>query len=368
MGEVFIARHLADFRHLCAVKKLLPETSRDDELLARFRDEGRLMLSMRHPNVVYVRDVGCVGGEWFIEQELVEGPDLSKLLGRARARNRVLPIPIALFIVCKVLRALEYCHRFTDRAGASIHLVHRDISPANVLVSFDGEVKVIDFGLAVSTMRAVKTQPHVLIGKPGYIAPERLLGGEVDQRADLFNAGVLLFELLTAQRHGAEPHGAEQHGAEPRALLEELEQRGPRVASSIRPAVPEDIDLILRRAMAFKKEERFETATAFRLALERVLRRIGPEDGPRQLAELVDGLFDVGHARSHLVSLLECSLPARGRRQRYFGLDHPGPLATLTDEPRPHRAERQRVAALVTEPASGSHRRVFGPASVTTSP
>lgn len=303
MAEVFIARRLARFDELCALKKMRPEISRDDEFVKRFADEARLVVAMNHPNLVKVHEVGWVRGEPFVAMELVQGHDLGKLLARAARCRRALPIPGAVFIACEVLRGLEYCHHRTDAAGVPLGVVHRDIAPGNVLVAVSGDVKIADFGLAVSALRTAHTRPHMLLGKPGYVAPERLVGGPVDHRADIFNVGILLFELLTGERFAM--------SREPARLVAEMRSRAGAGIRRVRSAISQDLEEVVARALALDSGGRFRSAIEFRRALEQGRIDAGPPFGRPELARLLGAVFDVPAIRARFAALLQESLPGR---------------------------------------------------------
>ncbi len=217
MGEVFLARSgaVAGFEKHCVVKTLRPHLTDDREYVARFIDEARVVVQLGHKNVCHVFDVGMVGERYYLAMELIAGKDLRTLAdvtltGSAAPDSEVAALPgrsfdpaMAIHIVSEVLEALDYAHRFVDVMGNPLHLVHRDISPQNVMLSFEGEVKLIDFGLAASTVKMEQTSPNVVMGKLAYMAPEQIRGEKLDGRADLFATAVMLTELCTGERYYA---------------------------------------------------------------------------------------------------------------------------------------------------------------------
>src|SRR6187549_184022 len=202
MGEIFLAKHgLAGFEKLAVIKKVLPNLTADKQFISRFVDEAQVAIKLQHVNVAQVFEVGRVGDEYFLALEYVEGRDLRRTLALLGHRKQRLPVDLALYIGRELANGLAYAHRRTGPDGGSLNLVHCDISPPNVLVSFEGETKVIDFGIAKSALRATATDPKMGFGKFGYMAPEQLVrGGVVDARTDLYACGAVLFELLTGQR------------------------------------------------------------------------------------------------------------------------------------------------------------------------
>lgn len=208
MGEVHLARirdGAAD--SWCVLKKLRSELSRDRQAVGRFVDEARIAVTLHHPNICRTFDVGRVGDEHYLAMEYVAGRDLRALL--ARSTQQPLPAQAAIHVVLKVLVAVGYAHQHTHpQTGEALHIVHRDVSPHNVMVGFDGVVKLIDFGLAASRLKIEKTEPDVVLGKMAYMSPEQARGEDVDARADIFAAGVMLYELLVGERfYGRLPAG-----------------------------------------------------------------------------------------------------------------------------------------------------------------
>src|SRR5689334_15945028 len=220
MGEIFLAKHgLSGFEKLCVIKKVLPNLAEDDSFISRFIDEAQVAIKLQHVNIAQVFEVGRVGDEYFLAIEYVEGRDLRRTQQVMTRQRRSFPPELALFMGREIANGLAYAHRRTGADGSSLNLVHCDISPPNVLVSFEGETKVIDFGIAKSALRATATDPKMGFGKFGYMAPEQLIrGGVVDFRTDIYAAGVVLFELLTGQRLYELQEGAPDYRALARAV------------------------------------------------------------------------------------------------------------------------------------------------------
>ena len=210
MGEIFLAKlgEIQGFEKPIIIKKLLPSLSRDREFLQKFVAEAQITIKLSHGNIAQVYEVGMVDGEYFLAMEYVNGRDLRSLAIRCKENSYTLEPDICLLLVREVANALAYAHRRKDESGTSLDLVHCDISPPNVLVSYEGEVKVIDFGIARSAMMRAAESEDVGFGKFGYMAPEQLLrGGRLDRRTDIYATGVVLHELLTGRRLFSFPHG-----------------------------------------------------------------------------------------------------------------------------------------------------------------
>lgn len=260
MADIYLARARTDLgaARLVVIKEVRPELLRDQRFTDQLVAEAKLASRLNHPNVVSVEELGRAEGALYIVMEYVEGLDLRELLRQCSRRKIALPASYALHVVCDVLRALDHAHRLRDDEGHTLGLVHRDVSPSNVLLSFDGEVKLCDFGIAGA--QSGDGAGATIEGKAGYMSPEHARGEPIDARADLFAAGVLLWELLMGRRmYRAGPdealidvaRRAEVPGLAPRGLPNELEVRA-----------------IVERALAVDPAERYASAGSFVADLE----------------------------------------------------------------------------------------------------
>lgn len=202
MAEVFlgVAEGIQGFSKKVAIKRVLPQFVENKKFLAMFLDEARISLRLNHANIVHVFDIGQAGGTYFIVMEFVDGTNLKKLMAWMRENGARMPLPLAIHIVVEVCRGLAYAHEQADAEGRNLRLVHRDVSPPNILISRQGEVKLVDFGLAKATSQIEHTDPGVVKGKFAYLAPEAAWGKGVDHRADIFACGIVLFELIAGRR------------------------------------------------------------------------------------------------------------------------------------------------------------------------
>ncbi len=287
MGEIFLAKHgLAGFEKLCVIKKVLPSLAEDAQFISRFIDEAQVAIKLHHVNVAQVFEVGRVGDEYFLALEYLEGRDLRRLLTVVARQGRRIPPPIALFIAREMANGLAYAHRRTSNDGTSLGLVHCDISPPNVLVSFEGETKIIDFGIAKSALRATATDPKMGFGKFGYMAPEQLVrGGVVDHRTDLYAVGAVLFELLTAER-------LYEVGDNPdyRTLARQVVKGEHRLPSQLDPALGR-FDALVQKALRPRPEDRFQTAAELRDAVQAALVAIAPTISTDALGSFLREVF-----------------------------------------------------------------------------
>lgn len=277
MAEVYRARRRGPggFNKLVAVKRLLPDLNRDPDFVAMFLEEARLQSRLSSPNLIEVFDFGEIDGEHYLAMELVDGIDLAALHRAVGA----LPIELAHFIALEVCRALEALHQASGPEGP-LHVIHRDVTPGNVLVSARGEVKLGDFGIAKARARALRTERGTIKGTLAYLSPEQARGDEVDERSDLYGLGLVLFELATGERFLSSPTE--------RTLLAAAERPLWRAPSSLRPEASL-FDAVLARALAVEPVRRFASAQQFRSALEALPLAGGAS--PR-LAELVASVRD----------------------------------------------------------------------------
>ncbi len=246
MGDVCLALagELAVAQRLCVVKTVRPEYASDDEFLQRFLDEGRVLCALTHPNIGQILEVGTEGATPFVAMEHVAGIDLDALVYAARSARSHLPMEFVFIVIAGVLDGMAFAHRATALDGTPLQLVHRDISPQNIRMSWEGDVKVLDFGTAHATGRAARTAHGLVFGKPGYMSPEQARGEKVDARSDLFAIGVVMWELLTDRDFAT---------AEPAEHMEAL-------ASGSYSFVP---PTKLRRDAPRELDEWFETITAW---------------------------------------------------------------------------------------------------------
>ncbi|MGE0868104.1 MAG: serine/threonine protein kinase [Kofleriaceae bacterium] len=287
MGEIFLAKHgLAGFEKLAVIKKVLPHLAADAQFISRFVDEAQVAIKLQHVNVAQVFEVGRVGDEYFLALEYVEGRDLRRTLALLSHRKMRLPVDLALFIGRELANGLAYAHRRTSADGVSLNLVHCDISPPNILVSFEGETKVIDFGIAKSAIRGTATDPKLGFGKFGYMAPEQLIrGGVVDHRTDIYAAGVVLFELLAGTRlYESSPD------PDYRALAKKVAKGEHKLPSDIDPALAQYDDLVAT-ALRPAPGERYQTAAELRDAIQQALVAVNPTISTDQLGAFMRELF-----------------------------------------------------------------------------
>ena len=252
MAEVFRARAygLAGFEKILVIKKVLPSLAKDEEFINLFIDEAKIAVQLLHVNIVQVFELGEVNGQYYMALEYVHGLDLARMVSRAKNKGPF-TLSLALFITCEVLKALSFAHARTDEDGRALHIVHCDISPQNVLISYAGEVKITDFGISRAAFQA-RSLHDVIRGKYAYMSPEQVDGRALDGRSDIFSLGIVLFELLTGRRLFKAKTREETV-----ARVRRAEVPSPR---SYRPEISEDLEALLLRTLSGRADDRPQTA------------------------------------------------------------------------------------------------------------
>lgn len=265
MAEVFKAKAFGveGFEKILAIKRILPSMAADDDFIEMFIDEAKICSQLNHANICQIFELGRVGPSHFIAMEYVWGKDALQLQNRFRKLSQAMQPEMAAFIAAKLCEGLDYAHKKRDALGHPLGIIHRDVSPQNILISYDGEIKIIDFGIAKAASRSSSTQVGVLKGKFGYMSPEQVRGLPLDQRSDVFSIGTILYELLTSERLFT--------GESDFEILEKVRNVEVPPASSINHQVPPELDQILARALTRDVEDRFFWAADMREALQSFL-------------------------------------------------------------------------------------------------
>jgi serine/threonine-protein kinase len=262
MAEVYLALSgdVPGFRTLVVVKRILPHLASNAQFIRMFLDEARLAALLDHPNIVRIIEVGHDGEDYFLVMELVQGKPLSAVLRKAAREHKPPPPALTSYLISQAAHGLAYAHTLTDGEGRPLGVVHRDVSPQNVLISFEGAVKMIDFGVARAFGRVAHTSPGGLKGKIDYMSPEQASAEEVDHRADVFALGVVLWEALTGRRL----FRRETELATMRAIVDDPIPHPAEIAS-----IPPELDAIVMRALRKRKDARYASAQEMAAALER---------------------------------------------------------------------------------------------------
>ncbi len=270
MAEIYLAktRGIAGFEKYVALKMIHPNFSQDEQFVQMLIDEAKITVQLQHVNIAQTFDLGRVGHTYYITMEFVDGADLYKLLRRGAEKQLAFPVDVAAWIAKEVSTGLDYAHRKRDVTGAPLRIVHRDVSPQNVLISHAGEVKIVDFGIAKATMRARQTAVGVIKGKYYYMSPEQAWGDPVDHRSDIFSAGIVLYELLTGQMLYLEE--------DIQKLLDMVRKANIPPPTTLRRDIPPQLERIVMRALQKNPSDRYKTAADFGTDLERFLHVYSP--------------------------------------------------------------------------------------------
>jgi serine/threonine-protein kinase len=299
MADVFlaVAQGPVGFNKLQVIKRLRPNLAEEHEFLAMFLDEARLAARLNHPNIVQTNEVGEVAGQYFIAMEYLDGQPLHRIIHRG-TKNGALTRSMALKILADTLAGLHAAHELTDYDGSPLRVVHRDASPHNIFVTYEGQTKVVDFGIAKAATRSADTRTGVLKGKIGYMAPEQARCEQVDRRADVFSIGVILWELLTG--------GRMWKGMTDVEILDSLMHGQIPDVAAARPDLPPSLVEIARRALTPNPAQRYASAADFRRDLLAELSREGARIGDEEIGQLVSSLFQ--DKRQQLKGILEKQL------------------------------------------------------------
>jgi serine/threonine-protein kinase len=287
MAEVFrgVAESLQGFKKNIAIKRILPALTKNKKFVAMFLDEARLSLVLQHANIVQVFDIAHTDDTYFIVMEYVDGVDLKAIMEWRRKINRRVPIAHSLYLIMEICKGLSYAHDLPNpETGKPLGIVHRDISPPNVLISKQGEIKVVDFGLAKATSQIETTDPGVVKGKMSYLSPEAARGEEVDMSADIFAVGILLYEMLTGKRLF--------YGETDYQTVELVRNAKIPPIKPQNPQVEPELEDIVRKALAKRKEDRYQSALDLQDALAQYSYSRGLKVISRDIAELVRQCLD----------------------------------------------------------------------------
>ena len=286
MAEVFQAKRkgVEGFEKIVAVKRILPHLSTNKGFVEMFINEAKMVAGLSHPNIVQIFELGKIDDSYFIAMEFVDGMDLRTILTRVREKGIIPDVDLAALIASKLGSALEYAHRQCDAEGKPLRIVHRDVSPQNILISNEGEVKLVDFGIAKAAIKASHTDSGSLRGKLLYMSPEQAWGRAIDNRSDIFSLGVVLFEMLTGRTLFT--------GDSEMSILERVREARIIPPSTLNPAVPIELEAVVTRALRKDPEDRYPDASEMLVHLDTYLRR-RPAVGSADLARFLRSHFEI---------------------------------------------------------------------------
>ncbi len=287
MAELFKAKRkgVEGFEKILAIKRILPHMSDNEEFVTMFIDEAKLAAQLTHQNICQIFDLGKIENSYYIAMEYVHGKDLRAALRASRSKKKPFPVELAILVISKISSALDYAHRKRDAGGQPLNLVHRDISPQNILISYEGEVKLVDFGIAKAATKAHVTQHGALKGKLLYMSPEQAWGKAVDKRTDIFSLGVVLYEMLTGH-----PLFLDENDTEVTILEKVREARiGP--VRELNSGVSAPLEKVIAKILHKNPEERYQTALDVQKDLDNLFYTEGYNATSGSLANFVQSLF-----------------------------------------------------------------------------
>ncbi len=299
MAELFKAKKLGieGFERVLAIKRILPHLSSDEEFIDMFIAEAKLVARLMNKNIVQIYDFGKIGQNYFISMEYIRGKDLRAILKRCREKGIKFPIPLAVFIAKEVASALGYAHIQKDSSGKDLRIIHRDVSPQNILISYQGEVKVVDFGIAKAGAHS-KTTTGVLKGKLSYMSPEQAWGKPIDHRSDIFSLGIVAYEMFTGER-------LFKGDSEINTLERVREAKVEPMPSVINTDLPQDLEAKLLRSLARDVNERYQSASEFESEFGEVLFNLLHTDPNLSLKKFMHELFKEEIEAEHISEMEE---------------------------------------------------------------
>lgn len=287
MAEVYLAKSTGaeNVAKFVAVKRILPHLSQNNEFIKMFKEEAKIAVNLSHRNIVSIFEFGEERKQFFLVMEYVQGQNLRQMLNRARERSVRMEPQHALYVISEVARGLDHAHKTFDRnTGRPLNIIHRDISPQNIMISYDGDVKIVDFGIAKAESKIETTQAGTLKGKFSYMSPEQAEGHELDQRSDVFSLGIVLWELLTNERLFA--------NNDERMILRRVREGDVPPVRRINPNISTELERIAAKALARDKNLRYQNANELHRDLNSYLNRQFPDFSSQDLANLISSLFD----------------------------------------------------------------------------
>jgi len=348
MAEVYRARMkgLEGFQKIVAIKRILPHLTDNDEFVTMFVDEAKLAAQLQHPNIIHIYDLGKIERSYYIAMEYIDGKDLRTILRTLEDKKARLPLGLALFIGSRLAAALDYAHRKKDLQGTAMALVHRDVSPQNVLISYDGDIKLCDFGIAKAASKASHTRAGALKGKLQYMSPEQAWGKDIDHRSDIFSLGLVMYEMLTGRKGFV--------GDSELSILEQV--RSPRLVPlrDIDPSIPPEVERVVMKALKEDRDERFQTAGDVASELGGILQSIRPAPGAPELGAFLADL--VGHERPVSTAAVPAPRPAPAPP-----VAAPPPPREHVEAPKPRPAPRIPVMEPVHEETPSEPKPPAGP-------
>ncbi len=308
MAELFRAKLTGaqGFEKLIAIKRILPNLSGEENLLAAFIDEAKLAALLHHENIIQIYDFGSMDDQYFIAMEYLFGKDLRAISRTVRKKDQELGLENILYIICRICAGLDYSHNLKDLHGKALSIIHRDINPQNILITYEGQVKIIDFGIAKAASHNTKTRENLIKGKLAYMSPEQANGQAIDHRSDIFSTGIILYELLADRRMF---QGETMHVL---SLVREAQYDPP---EEVIPNLAPKLNAILHRALAKDPDERFRHAGEMLADIEEFMFELSLRPNARSFAGYMKELFEEEHAQEELALWAKTKIYEAGEQE-----------------------------------------------------
>ena len=308
MAELFRAKLTGaqGFEKLIAIKRILPNLSGEENLLAAFIDEAKLAALLHHENIIQIYDFGSMDDQYFIAMEYLFGKDLRAISRTVRKKDQELGLENILYIICRICAGLDYSHNLKDLHGKALSIIHRDINPQNILITYEGQVKIIDFGIAKAASHNTKTRENLIKGKLAYMSPEQANGQTIDHRSDIFSTGIILYELLADRRMF---EGETMHVL---SLVREAQYDPP---EEVIPNLAPKLNAILHRALAKDPDERFRHAGEMLADIEEFMFELSLRPNARSFAGYMKELFEEEHAQEELALWAKTKIYEAGEQE-----------------------------------------------------
>jgi serine/threonine protein kinase len=286
MAEIFkgLTYDFSGIKKFIVIKRILPHIAANKEFIDMLVAEAKIAVNLSHGNIAQVYDLGKVGSDYFIVMEYVDGKSLSQIQRKCQEKGVPIPVEFCAYFISELCSGLDYMHRKTDEFGNEMKIVHRDISPQNIIVSYSGNVKIVDFGVAKAAFKLGEGERGILKGKFAYMSPEQAEGVEIDSRSDLFSAGIVLWELLTTQRLFKKKLNSETVWA--------VKNMAAVPPSQFRSDVPHDLDQIVLKALEKNPDKRYISAQDMNLDLTKFLLKYHSDFKPSSVSQFLDNLFE----------------------------------------------------------------------------
>jgi serine/threonine protein kinase len=284
VAQLFLAKitGVEGFEKLVAIKMILPHLSGEKELVTAFIDEAKLAALLSHQNIAQIYDFGLMENSYFIAMEYLFGKDLRHILQKAKEKEMPLGLEQALYITSRICSGLDYAHKMADFQGKPLHIIHRDISPQNILITYQGEVKIVDFGIAKAASQSTVTSDGAIKGKVAYMSPEQASGEKIDHRSDIFSMGILLYEMLTQKR---------MFTGDTLEILDKVRKGAFEQAEAVVKDLPPKLYAILNKALAKDPEQRYQSCGEMQTEIEECMFELSMRPSARGLGDYMKNLF-----------------------------------------------------------------------------